>query len=102
MIRAIARKCGNCGEAGHNSRNCPASADQKEESQRQSRLSKPKVIHIAGTSRYLCSAKSQEWPQKYLGDEFARTLPVCPDCQKIYEKTHNQPLPERKFVEASE
>ena len=98
----MARKCGNCGEAGHNSRNCPASADQKEESQRQSRLSKPKVIHIAGASRYLCSAKSQEWPQKYLGDEFARTLPVCPDCQKIYEKTHNQPLPERNFVEVSE
>ncbi len=76
-------------------------ADQKQESQRQSRLSKPKVIHISGAAKYLCEAPAKEWPEKYLGDEFARTLPVCPDCQKIYEKKHNQPLPERT-MEVSE
>tara|TARA_R110001592_G_scaffold22315_1_gene88897 strand:- start:199 stop:453 length:255 start_codon:yes stop_codon:yes gene_type:complete len=82
----MARKCGTCGESGHTTRNCPDNEAERYEKQRQKSLPKPTVIHMSGTwdyngGKYKCGAKSEEWPEKYMDDSFARTLPICPACQ---------------------
>ena len=42
---------------------------------------KPTVIHIVNHGGRLCGKKFEgEWAAKYTTDEFASTLPLCPDC----------------------
>jgi hypothetical protein len=89
----MARKCGSCGEAGHNSRNCPADEGAKAEAKRQASLPKPTEIHIAiSGAEKLCGATSTEWPDKYCTDEFAKKLPVCDACQATYQKQFKRPF----------
>ena len=83
----MARICSTCGEEGHTTRNCPEKEAERLEKQRQKTLKKPTVVHISGTwdyekkGIYKCGAKAEEWPEKYMDDSFARTLPICPACQ---------------------
>jgi len=43
---------------------------------------KPKVIHIGNNEGgWLCDAEFRQVADKYLTDEFYRTLPVCPECE---------------------
>lgn len=46
---------------------------------------KPKYLHFAHDNHsYFCGAESIEWAEKYLTDDFAKTLPKCPDCLTVY------------------
>lgn len=78
----MARKCGVCGEAGHNARNCPTTEDDKAYAERQKTLVEPKMIHVcqSGIEGYVCGSPNQEWPARCMDDSFAKKLPMCPDC----------------------
>jgi hypothetical protein len=41
---------------------------------------KPTVIHASRSDGYLCGKERENWAERYLSDEFARTLPRCPEC----------------------
>jgi hypothetical protein len=46
-------------------------------------MGKPTVLHTEDSSGRLCGLErtdSQSWPDKYLNDEFAQTLPPCQGC----------------------
>tara|TARA_B110000495_G_C22808562_1_gene472103 strand:+ start:69 stop:314 length:246 start_codon:yes stop_codon:yes gene_type:complete len=44
----------------------------------------PKVMHISyGYEGALCGAKSRTWPDKYMADVIARTLPLCVKCIEV-------------------
>ncbi len=89
----MTRKCGTCGKTGHNSRNCPSLEEDKAWAEIQKTLVKPEVIHIAISSRGKhCGIKNQWWPEKYMTDEFAQTLPVCEECQQIYQAEFERPF----------
>ena len=48
---------------------------------------KPTVMHFSDSSRNrLCGEKFRPWPEKYMSDEYARTLPLCPKCVAIREE----------------
>ena len=53
---------------------------------------KPKMIHIRRSSvtEYLCGEEHKTWAEAYMGDEFARTLPVCDECANISTKKENK------------
>ena len=86
VVRIMARKCGTCGEAGHDSRNCDENDSNNEWKEIQKTLKKPKFIHISDNrSIYRCGASKEWWPEKYMSDEFAQTLPTCPNCLEATE-----------------
>ena len=47
---------------------------------------KPTVMHFSDGSDRLCGEKFRPWPEKYMSDEYARTLPLCPKCVAIREE----------------
>ena len=82
----MARKCGTCGNEGHDSRNCPDINDSKEWKEIQKKLSKPKVIHIGNNGglddmTYKCGEERIWWAEKYMTDDFAKKLSICEKCK---------------------
>ena len=53
---------------------------------------KPTHLHYSSGRERLCGEPIISWPDKYMSDEFARTLPVCPKCIEIANKngTHQK------------
>lgn len=47
---------------------------------------KPTHLHFSNGNDRLCGEKFRPWPEKYMSDEYARTLPLCPKCVAIREK----------------
>ena len=48
-----------------------------------SRGVKPKVLHVGSNTdptKYKCGAPRVHWNERYMTDEFARSLPRCLDC----------------------
>tara|TARA_R110000751_G_scaffold35335_3_gene86877 strand:+ start:418 stop:675 length:258 start_codon:yes stop_codon:yes gene_type:complete len=44
----------------------------------------PKVMHISyGYDGASCGARSRTWPDKYMADKVARTLPICEKCIEL-------------------
>ena len=52
---------------------------------------KPKVIHFGDGFEQYCDAEPIDWAEKYMTDEFARSLPKCPDCLAIREQRFGKP-----------
>jgi len=90
----MARKCGTCGDEGHDSRNCPEINGSKEWKEIQKTLEKPTVLHISGWVetddsvwggdwvRYAkCGERSKWIPEKYHTDEYMKSLPICEKCK---------------------
>lgn len=89
---ASVRICRQCGNEGHDRRNCPELQMTKEEKQRQNSLEKPTLIHIGSYNNwYICGIKSREIPTKYNTDEYMSKLPICEECNRRYnyEKDNN-------------
>ena len=44
-------------------------------------------MHFSNGNRdRLCGEKFRAWPEQYMSDKFARTLPLCPKCVAIREE----------------
>ena len=83
----MARKCKLCGEEGHNTRTCELTNEEKEYKELQKTLMKPTHIHISQElGKYKCGSKKEWWADKYVNDEFARKLPLCEECLKIWKE----------------
>ena len=53
---------------------------------------KPTHLHFSNGSDRLCGEKFRPWPEKYMSDEFARTLPLCPKCVALREQITGRPV----------
>ena len=53
---------------------------------------KPTQLHYSNQDGRLCGEPVISWPDKYMTDAFARTLPICPKCLEIAKKngTHQK------------
>ena len=54
---------------------------------------KPTHLHYSTGRERLCGEPVIAWPDKYMGDAFARTLPMCPNCLEISKKSGIQEKP---------
>ena len=66
------------------------------------RVVKPTMIHICiGVShKRLCGAKSEHVAEKYMSDEFYRTLPNCEECEELLLGIRNfEAIPEPTLLE---
>lgn len=66
----------------------------------------PTVMHIElnGVGAF-CGAKRVGWPEECMSDEFARTLPICPDCENArreYFPRHTHTSVENLTMEQTE
>ena len=54
-------------------------------------MSQP-ILHLMNHRGYLCKKPISEerWEQKYLNDEVARQLEICPPCIENYVRRHGQ------------
>ena len=44
----------------------------------------PTVLHYSnGSGERLCGAKIHAWPEEWMDDKKARTLPRCPECETV-------------------
>lgn len=60
------------------------------------------MTHIVfGNQGRLCGARIIAWPDKYMDDKFARTLPRCPKCVKILQKIREKKSMEDKNVQGT-
>ena len=82
------RKCGNCGKTGHTARNCTANEAERAEAKRQAELPEPTELHFSGVNpnTYMCGKERQEWPERCMGDSYARQLPICEECKIEFEE----------------
>jgi len=53
----------------------------------------PKVIHVATSKGRVCGKPDEgSWTEKSLSDEFAQSLPPCPDCvDELYNRGWKMP-----------
>ena len=68
-----------------------------------SRRIKPKVIHARDSNGYLCGfSTDRSWAEKYLSDDFARTLPPCKACvQEIRARGWDIPSHWQTMIEST-
>jgi hypothetical protein len=58
---------------------------------RDARAREPTMIHIScGDGEPLCNTDTYPWPERCMDESFARTLPICPDCEQIVAKRREE------------
>jgi len=58
----------------------------------------PTVMHYAMHSKTVCSAPVYTWPDEWMSDKKARTLPYCVDCIKILSEAHSETILKKPSV----
>lgn len=56
----------------------------------------PSHLHITRGETRLCGEKNKTWPDKFMSNEYASKLPLCPECVGLLKEEPKQSV--RKTV----